>query len=302
MLKISVAICTYNREKYLPQLFASIEKQTLATDQFEVVLVNNNSPGNTDELFQDFQRKNPSLQTRYCEEAEQGLSFSRNHAIQQANFELITFLDDDAFIDEHYLAVLVDEFSASPDAMAIGGKILLHYEDTIPKWENRFLNSLLGYFNKGDEKLQFTSNDYPRGSNMAFRTIVFEQVGLFDVSLGRIGASLSGGEEKDLFNKLYKHNMKVLYVPNALVFHSVPVERTLTSFIKKQGIGTGKSERIRCSKEGGLSYIKRLIIELMKWGASLLIALYYLFTLHYQRAKMILLFRYWVTLGLLCKY
>ena len=301
MLKISVAICTYNREKYLPQLFASIEKQTLALDRFEVVLVNNNSPGNTAELFQEFQRKNPSLQTRYCEEVEQGLSFSRNHAIQQANFELITFLDDDAFIDEHYLAVLVDEFSTSPDTMAIGGKILLHYEDTIPKWENRFLNSLLGYFNKGDEKLQFSSNDYPRGSNMAFRTSVFEQVGLFDVSLGRIGASLSGGEEKDLFNKLYKQNMKVLYLPNALVFHSVPKERTLTSFIKKQGIGTGKSERIRSSKEGGFSYIKRLIIELMKWGASIFIAFYFLLTLHYQRAKMILLFRYWVTLGLLSK-
>jgi glycosyltransferase involved in cell wall biosynthesis len=301
MLKISVAICTYNREKYLPQLFTSIEKQTLATDQFEVVLVNNNSPGNTAELFQEFQRKNPTLQTRYCEEMNQGLSFARNHAIQKANFELITFLDDDAFIDEHYLTVLVNEFSASPDTMAIGGKILLHYEDTIPKWENRFLNSLLGYFNKGDEKLQFTSNDYPRGSNMAFRTPVFEQVGLFDVSLGRIGASLSGGEEKDLFNKLYKHNMKVFYLPNALVFHSVPVERTLTSFIKKQGIGTGKSERIRSSKEGGFSYIKRLIIELMKWGASILIGFYFLLTLHYQRAKMILLFRYWVTLGLLSK-
>ena len=301
MLKISVAICTYNREKYLPQLFASIEKQTLATDQFEVVLVNNNSPGNTAELFQEFQRKNPTLQTRYCEEMNQGLSFARNHAIQKANFELITFLDDDAFIDEHYLTVLVNEFSASPDTMAIGGKILLHYEDTIPKWENRFLNSLLGYFNKGDEKLVFKSNDYPRGSNMAFRTPVFEQVGLFDVSLGRIGASLSGGEEKDLFNKLYKHNMKVFYLPNALVFHSVPVERTLTSFIKKQGIGTGKSERIRSSKEGGFSYIKRLIIELMKWGASILIAFYFLLTLHYQRAKMILLFRYWVTLGLLSK-
>lgn len=301
MLKISVAICTYNREKYLPQLFASIEKQTLATDRFEVVLVNNNSPGNTSELFQDFQRKNPTLQTRYCEEVEQGLSFSRNRAIQHANFELITFLDDDAFIDEHYLSVLVDEFSASPDTMAIGGKILLHYEDTIPKWENRFLNSLLGYFNKGDEKLQFSSNDYPRGSNMAFRSIVFAEIGGFDVTLGRIGSELSGGEEKDLFNKLYNHNMKVLYLPNALVFHSVPVERTLPSFIKKQGIGTGKSERIRCSKEGGFSYIKRLIIELMKWGASLLIALYYLCTLHYQRAKMILLFRYWVTLGLLYK-
>ncbi len=266
-----------------------------------MVLVNNNSPGNTSELFQEFQRKNPTLQTRYCEEMNQGLSFSRNHAIQHANFELITFLDDDAFIDEHYLTVLVDEFSASPDTIAIGGKILLHYEDTIPKWENRFLNSLLGYFNKGDEKLQFTSNDYPRGSNMAFRTPVFAEIGGFDVTLGRIGADLSGGEEKDLFNKLYKHNMKVVYLPNALVYHSVPVERTLPSFIKKQGLGTGKSERIRSSNEGTLSYIKRLFIELMKWGASLLIALYYLFTLHYQRAKMILLFRYWVTLGLLYK-
>ena len=301
MLKISVAICTYNREKYLPQLFASIEKQTLAFDRFEVVLVNNNSPGNTAELFQEFQRKNPTLQTRYCEEVQQGLSFSRNHAIQQASFELITFLDDDAFIDEHYLTVLVDEFSASPDTMAIGGKILLHYEDTIPKWENRFLNSLLGYFNKGDEKLQFTSNDYPRGSNMAFRSIIFAEIGCFNVTLGRIGSDLSGGEEKDLFNKLFNHNMKVVYLPNALVYHSVPLERTLPSFIKKQGLGTGKSERIRSSNEGTLSYIKRLFVELMKWGASLLIAIYYLFTLHYQQAKMILLFRFWVTLGLLYK-
>jgi glucosyl-dolichyl phosphate glucuronosyltransferase len=301
MLKISVAICTYNREKYLPQLFASIEKQTLALDRFEVVLVNNNSPGNTAELFQDFQRKNPTLQTRYCEEAQQGLSFSRNHAIQHANFQLITFLDDDAFIDENYLAVLVDEFENSPATMAIGGKILLHYEDKIPKWENRFLNSLLGYFNKGDEKLQFTSNDYPRGSNMAFRTRVFAEIGGFDVTLGRIGSDLSGGEEKDLFNKVYKHNMNVVYLPKALVFHSVPVERTLPSFIKKQGLGTGKSERIRSSNEGALSYIKRLCIELIKWGASLLIALYYLFTLKFQRARMIILFRYWVTLGLLCK-
>jgi len=300
-MKISVAICTYNREKYLPQLFASIEKQTLAKDRFEVVLVNNNSPGNTFNLFQDFQRKNPNIQTRYCEEMNQGLSFSRNHAIQQARCELITFLDDDAFIDENYLAILVEEFTAFPETMSIGGKILLHYEAAIPKWENRFLNSLLGYFNKGDKKLQFTSTDYPRGSNMAFRTSVFAEIGGFDVTLGRIGSDLSGGEEKDLFNKLFNHNMKVVYLPNALVYHSVPLERTLPSFIKKQGLGTGKSERIRSSNEGTLSYIKRLFVELMKWGASLLIALYYLFTLHYQQAKMILLFRYWVTLGLLYK-
>lgn len=302
MLKISVAICTYNREKYLPQLFASIEKQTLPVSQFEVILVNNNSPGNTKALFYDFQQRNTSMQTQYDEEFNQGLSFSRNHAIEKANFELITFLDDDAFIDENYLTVLIDEFTKSPETCAIGGKILLHYEDSIPKWENRYLNSLLGYFNKGDQQIRFSPNDYPRGSNMAFRTNVFDQVGLFDVSLGRIGAALSGGEEKDIFNKIYKQHLQVLYVPQALVYHCVPLERTLPSFIQKQGIGTGRSERIRTKKEGAIAYLKRLLLEGMKWGASLFIALFYVFSGRFQRAKMIILFRYWVTLGLLCKY
>jgi len=59
--RITVAICTYNRERYLPGLFRSIQAQTLASNLFEVVLIDNNSPGNTHTLFQQFVDANPSL-------------------------------------------------------------------------------------------------------------------------------------------------------------------------------------------------------------------------------------------------
>ena len=165
-MKISVAICTYNRERYLPQLFDSIVNQDLDRTLFEVILVNNNSPGNTKELFEEFKTKNPDIISIYKEEHQQGLSFSRNNAIETAQFELITFLDDDAFIDSKYLSELMRIFQQE-DVKAIGGKILLHYETEVPKWENPYLNSLLGYFNKGDVAFDFNRHDYPRGSNMA---------------------------------------------------------------------------------------------------------------------------------------
>ena len=267
-------------------------------EAYEILLVDNNSPGNTHEHFENFLADNPTLNGQYFLEKNQGLSHARNRAIQESNAPLITFLDDDAFIDENYLAVLVSNFEEHSDIGAIGGPISLHYEDLIPTWENKYLNSLLGYFNRGNEAHYFTSKDYPRGSNMAFRTLVFEKTGLFDVHLGRIGANLFGGEEKDLFNRIYRHKIKVLYQPAALVHHCVPIERTKSDFIKKQALGTGQSERLRSKSQGIGSYLRRLITEGVKWAGSFV--LWFIFALKGQPSKgnMILFFRYWVSYGL----
>jgi len=298
-MKISVAICTYNREKYLPQLFASIEKQTLAKDRFEVVLVNNNSPGNTFNLFQDFQRKNPNIQTRYCEEMNQGLSFSRNHAIQQARCELITFLDDDAFIDKYYLENCVAAFSQNDKIDAVGGKILLHYESIIPTWENKYLNSLLGYFNLGDSSFLFSKNNYPRGSNMTFKVNVFDKVGSFNIALGRTDKSMIGGEEKEFFDRIYKANLGVLYDPEIIVYHCVPVERTTTTFIRRQAIGAGMSERVRTLSNGCSLFFLRILKEIYLWMASSVLWILFSLKLQFSKGNMILAFRWWLTQGLL---
>ncbi|MFN5845011.1 MAG: glycosyltransferase [Flavobacteriia bacterium] len=299
MLKISVAICTYNRERYLPQLFNSILKQTLDRSQFEVILINNNSPGNTSELFDAFRNEHPEILTTYAIETNQGLSFARNHAIELAKFPLITFLDDDAFIQENYLEICVKAFEADANMDAMGGKILLNYESNKPAWENKYLNALLGFYNPGDKKLRYSKKDYPRGSNMIFKTDLFKEVGGFHTGLGRTDKSMIGGEEKELFDRVYKAKLCVYYEPKALVFHCVPVERTTSTFIRRQAIGAGMSERVRTKTVGTGAFISRCFREVLLWCASIFLWFIFLFKMKPAKGNMIIAFRWWLSQGLI---
>ena len=293
---ISAIISTYNREKYLPKLFKSICEQDYLN--FEILIIDNNSPGNTKELTEVFIKNNPKLKIRYFLETQQGLSFGRNRGVKESKGNIIIFLDDDAFISNDYFKKIANYFNQYQNVMAIGSKILLDYESIIPQWENPYLNSLLGYFNLGDKIKLFKKHNYPRGSNMSFRRDVFNIIGYFNTKLGRIGNGLGGCEEKDIFQRIYKEKMDVLYVPDAIVFHTVPIERTTNIFIKKQAFGTGKSERIRVNNEGAWALLNRVTEELLKWFLSAILFLWYMLTLRIQKGVMIIKFRYWVSIGL----
>jgi len=299
---ITATISTYNREKYLPKVLASLARQTISDDLFEIVLVDNNSPGNTFEIFSDFKKENTHLKLSYFLETNQGLSFGRNRGIKEAKGKFITFIDDDAYLADDYLEVIYNYFEVNKKIAAIGSKIHLDYEDIVPTWENKYLNSLLGYFDLGNEVKVFPKNDYPRGSNMSFRSSIFEVIGFFNTDLGRKGENLAGSEEKDIFKRIYQHpELSVVYIPNAMVYHYVPIERTTHEFIKKQALGTGKSERVRVYNEGLTSTIKRFSLEIFKWIASLTLFMYYFLMGKNAKGIMILKFRLWVSKGLIMK-
>lgn len=299
MIELSVAICTYNREKYLPKLFVSIVEQSLSTDKFEVLIVDNNSTDSTADLCADFHMMHPYVHYTYVREENQGLSFARNRAIQEASGPIIVFLDDDAYPDPDYFEGLLKVFHTQPDAVAVGGKILLDYESVIPNWENKYLNSLMGFYDPGNTPYFYQTNDYPRGSNMAFRSQIFNAVGGFDTKLGRTGRNLIGGEEKDMFYRIYRNKKhRVYYDPSLVVYHSVPPERTTKDFIQRQAYQTGVSERLRSKTEGKLGLLKRYGIEFLKWVASSILWLRYLLSGQRAKGNMIIFFRYQLTRGL----
>jgi len=220
-MKISVILCTYNREKYLPSVLKSIINQTFTPNDYEIIIINNNSPGNTKEIALEFQEKHKSIDTKYLEEKNQGLSFARNRGIKEAKYELVTFIDDDAFLKEDFLQNTVEVFKKSENTIAIGGQILLSYEGKIPSWENKYLNSLLGYFKPSNSTFIFSTKNYPRGSNMTFRKKIFNEIGMFNVKLGRIGGQMIGGEEKEIFSRIYQlKKYNVLYIPSVMVYHT----------------------------------------------------------------------------------
>ena len=301
MVEISAIVCTYNREKFLPKALESLANQTLSYDNFEVVIINNNSTDSTEEICNNFHKNFPNINYSYVIESQQGLSFARNRGIIESKGRLITFIDDDAWLEEMFLEVIVNFMKKHQDVDSVGGKILLDYEDKEPDWMNKYMASLFGYFVYSENIKKFKPNNFPRGSNMTFRKNVFELVGNFNTELGRIGQGMGGGEEKDIYKRIYDHKLAVYNLPSAVVHHAVPVTRTTNEFIKKQAIGIGYSERLRL-KGSKIETLKRIWQELYKWAATIILFFIYLLKFQWKKSVMIVRFRWWISKGFFIDY
>lgn len=297
--RISVVICTYNREQFLPGLMESIVLQSLHRQDFEILFINNNSTDRTESICQQFIQDYSGYSIRYLTETDQGLSYARNCGIREAQGEYITFADDDAILAPDFLEKVCNFLDKHPDIAEVGGPIFLKYLGNIPAWENPYMNSLLGYFYPSPVSyyMKKKNKKYPRGSNMTFRTAVFSDCGGFNTALGRIKKALIGGEEKDMAFRILSAGKKIAYIPEAIVYHLVPEARTTIPFIREQALGIGTSEQIR--SKANKEYPKRLLIETIKWGATFILWFYYSISFKFQKANMLIRFRYWVSQGLM---
>jgi len=296
---ISVIVCTYNREKLLASCIDALVNQNCHPGDYEIILINNCSSDNSEQVCLKSIQQHPNLQIRYFLETKQGLSNARNRGIRESMGNVITFIDDDAFADKDYIYNLKKDFRTSGMA-AGGGKILPHWEKKRPKWMSRFILPLVSILDMGDQIIAFKGNKYPIGANMFFRKGLFEKAGFFDPMLGRNLKNMIGNEEKDLFFKIKKLGYEICYFPKITVHHYIPEERTKISFIKKQALGIGQSERIR-TRLNKKERLRVFFNEIIKWGGTIVLSFYYFLLLDTQKAKMLILFRYWVSKGLLKK-
>ena len=108
---LSVIICTYNREKYLYNVLKSIAENDFSVDEYEIVLVNNNSTDGTEAECGRFRRDFPQVSFRYVVEKNQGLSHARNRGIAEAKGGILIYVDDDALVNKEFLRTYADFFA-----------------------------------------------------------------------------------------------------------------------------------------------------------------------------------------------
>jgi glycosyltransferase involved in cell wall biosynthesis len=75
-LEFSIIICTYNRAKILAQCLTSLAEQSFPKENYEVIIVNNNSTDNTGEVAQSYSAIWPFF--KYTTENDRWLSNARN--------------------------------------------------------------------------------------------------------------------------------------------------------------------------------------------------------------------------------
>ena len=90
---ISIVIPSYNRSDLLKKILDAVTEQTLSEEQFEVIVVDNNSSDDTKQVVQSYNEKIKGL--KYVLETKQGACHARNRGIQEATGEYTAFLDDD---------------------------------------------------------------------------------------------------------------------------------------------------------------------------------------------------------------
>lgn len=298
--KLSVIVCTYNREKYIERNLESFIPQTLPYSEFEVILVNNNSPDNTDTLCKKFIASHPEIQITYVIETNQGHTYARNRGIKESKGDLLAFIDDDAFVRPEYCENIISFFKNSPSVDVIGGKIIPIYESgSEPKWMTPYLLTLMAAQDYGDETKEFNSKKFPIGANMIYRSAVFNKIGLFNVDLGRRGNGLEGGDEKDVIQRLRNVGGKIFYAHNVVVDHIIGIHREDMKYIKAMGIGVGSSEITRLKSVGAMGFINKFFEEVLKWSATIVLFFVYLLKLTPIKGWTLVKFRFWVLQGLL---
>lgn len=297
---LSVIVCTYNRERYILRNLECLLNQTLDKSKYEVVLVNNNSPDNTDAICTEFIAAHPELQVTYSIEYNQGHTWARNRGIADSKGQYLAFIDDDAFVRPAYCEETIRFFEENPKVDVIGGKLYPLYDDCDePKWMSKWLLPLVAALDMGDQPKPFAKRKFPTGANMAYRKECFDKAGVFDVELGRRGDGLEGGDEKDMVFRIKKVGGLVYYAPKVVVDHIIPPKRISMEYVKGLAMGVGGHERTRLQKEGAGSMAIKWALELVKIGGTAL--LYFSFFLKGQHVKgwTLVKFRYWVVMGLL---
>lgn len=128
MLKISVAITTYNGEKYILEQLSSIMNQIRKPD--EVVIIDDASIDATPEIIRNFIEENGLADWRFIENKE-NLGFIRNYrkALLEATGDVIFLCDQDDIWCEDKVESVSSVMAQNPQILAINTAFLIIGED-----------------------------------------------------------------------------------------------------------------------------------------------------------------------------
>jgi glycosyltransferase involved in cell wall biosynthesis len=240
-MRITVAVCTWNRCSLLQQALEQMTKLGIPSPvEWELLVVNNNSTDATDEVIASFSGRLP---VRGLFEPKPGKSHALNLAIREASGDYILWTDDDALVDEGWVNGYYEAFKRWPDAAIFGGPVEPWFDGVPPRWLSQVLPQIEGAYavRHFSESVPLDMEKYiiPYGVNMAVRTPEQARY-LYDTSIGPRPDSNLRGEEVTLVEKMMGDGIEGRWVPEARVRHYIPKHRQTIKFLRGFFFGRGE--------------------------------------------------------------
>jgi GT2 family glycosyltransferase len=263
---ISVIICAYTPQRWadLNAVLSALERQHYPPQ--EVILVIDHNPALYDRARQAF----PGVQViENCEAP--GLAGARNSGVHAAQGEIIAFTDDDALPEADWLEQLAQAYT-DPEVAGAGGEILPLWPTERPGWFPPEFDWVVGCTYRGLPRKPAPVRNLI-GCNMSFRREVLQAVGGFAASLGRTAQRPLGCEETELCIRIGQRlgPDRLLYLPQAVVYHRVSADRTRWTYFRQRCYAEGLSKAQVAARVGrgpGLSSERAYTLHTLPAGVK----------------------------------
>jgi len=230
---ISVVICCYNSESRIEQVLTHLMAQEGDEDiQWEVLVIDNASTDATREKAMQVW-KHPRISMEVIAEMNPGLSFARRKGLDKASFEIISFIDDDNWVEKHWIRKVNGHMNAHPSTGVLGGKGEAAFEGEEPQWFGEFQRSY-AVGPQAPQSGQHHTMLYGAGLNIRKQAwdMLVENEFSFILS-DRKGASLSSGGDAELCMAVLLMGYELYYASDLEFKHYMPAVRITWDYLAR---------------------------------------------------------------------
>lgn len=206
MKKISVIISTYNRQEKVSETIRCFSEQTVAVEDYEIIVVDNGSK--TAVVLPENLRQKDIRLIRF--ETNQERSKSRNTGVDAATGKLVLFSDDDMLVKTDFLSHHIQAHEEWENLLAIGKIILPPEKLSDPGIRYRQNLEVTGI---PTERGLVNQPNFATAANMSISRDRYLQLDGFD-------PQMAGIEDQDFAMRHTKNGGKIAFLPEAVAIHN----------------------------------------------------------------------------------
>ncbi|MDJ0706497.1 MAG: glycosyltransferase [Leptolyngbyaceae cyanobacterium MO_188.B28] len=264
----SVVIPTYNRPERLLKCLEALTQQTLSTDCWEVIIVDDGSQESLESVAATVRSH---IQIHLIRQSNTGPATARNTGAANASGRYLVFTDDDCQPLPDWLEQFARKFEQKTEGL-IGGHTLNALPQNIYSTASQLLiDYLYKYYNSPPREATFFASN-----NFAAPREIYQKLGGFDTSF-----PLAAGEDREFCDRWLQHGYSMDYASEAQINHAH--ELTLRSFWRQHfnyGRGAFHFHQVRAKRDAG-----KIEVEPLSFYSNLLI---YPFLQETHKSKLLL--------------
>jgi glycosyltransferase involved in cell wall biosynthesis len=218
--RIAAVVSTYRRPQFLPGLIDTLANQTLAYEQYEVIVVDNGSGDATWDVLADLVSSTPLRLAVVSLPANRGPGGGRNAGLALVSAPVVAITDDDCLASPGWLSAMLDAVDGG--AGLVQGEVRADpAATTTGPWDHvKWITEPTPFFET---------------CNVAYRMDLVRQLGGFDEH-DALTAQVSGrafGEDALLGSRLIGSGAQSVFCRHSVIYHRV-IPADFTQYLRDQ--------------------------------------------------------------------